>query len=230
LAKYNNSNLLIVGGGTSTLDVKWENIPYDYLWTCNDFYLEDRVLSKNIDLYVPARTTKFKNNLKLENKLKGSSTTILVEPGHFYVNSGTFNAFLKKIEKSFVKQNLFEITKKESPAAYSGVGFRLIMFALEQEFSKIYFVGFDGFNKEFSNVHAFTKHPGLKDSDKRRSYDNGPVSYVNVFTEAYNILAKHKNSYKLQNLGEGLTYNIGTTISKKYFPLTQETKKLIYEF
>ena len=50
--KYTDKSILIIGGGTSTLDVKWENLDYDYVWTCNDFYLEPRVLSQNIDFKV----------------------------------------------------------------------------------------------------------------------------------------------------------------------------------
>ena len=53
-AKYKDKSILIIGGGTSTLDVNWESIDYDYIWTCNDFFLEDRVVSKDIDLYLLA--------------------------------------------------------------------------------------------------------------------------------------------------------------------------------
>ena len=73
-----------------------------------------------------------------------------------------------------------------------------------------------------ANVHAFTKHPGLKDSDTRRKWKE---EYYPIFSEAYLYLAGMEGSDRLQNLGEGLDYNIGTPISKKYFPL----KKEVYE-
>ena len=50
LDKYINKNILVLGAGTSTLDTKWENLDYDYVWTCNDFYLSDRLVDTNIDL------------------------------------------------------------------------------------------------------------------------------------------------------------------------------------
>ena len=61
--KYNGKDILIIGGGTSTIDTKWENIinPDTYIWTCNDFYMNERVSSQNIDLYQLAYTTKLKD-------------------------------------------------------------------------------------------------------------------------------------------------------------------------
>ena len=36
---YQGKEILIIGGGPSTIDVKWENIKTDFVWSCNDFYL-----------------------------------------------------------------------------------------------------------------------------------------------------------------------------------------------
>ena len=43
--------------------------------------------------------------------------------------------------------------------------------------------------------------------------------------EAYILLAEKDKDRRLQNLGEGLEYNLGTEASKKFFPLRKE----IYE-
>ena len=43
--------------GTSTIDVKWENLDYDYLWTCNDFFLSDRINKAKVDLVTVAYNT-----------------------------------------------------------------------------------------------------------------------------------------------------------------------------
>jgi hypothetical protein len=90
---------------------------------------------------------------------------------------------------------------------------------------KINFVGFDGFNKEFSNAHAFSGRVGLKDTDTRRDWNDSIHSYVNVFVDAYTVLASLEDNNRLRNLGEGLDYNLGTELSKKYFPLSKD----IYE-
>ena len=57
LEKYKDKSILILGGGTSTLDTKWENLEYDYIWTCNDFYISDRLSNVKIDLTIISYNT-----------------------------------------------------------------------------------------------------------------------------------------------------------------------------
>jgi len=59
--KYSGSSLLIVGGGPSTNEVKWENIKTDYIWSCNDFYLNERTLNAKFDLVALGNLVNFKN-------------------------------------------------------------------------------------------------------------------------------------------------------------------------
>jgi len=226
--KYKGKNILILGGGQSTLDTKWENLPYDYLWTCNDFYLEPRVYNQEIDLYVLAYTTPLKEE-RLINKLRGSSTTVLYEISHYRMKQSTpgFKDFKNKIGIPIHETELQFFKDTNRPAYKSGAAFRLIQLALSTEAKTIYFAGFDGFNREFSNIHAFTKHKGLKPTDTRRDFEGHPMSYLSIFTDAFTVLKGVKGYQRLQNLGEGFDYNLGTPISKEYFPLTEETKKLI---
>ena len=99
VSKYKNKKILIVGGGQSTLDTKWENLDYDYLWTCNDFYKEERVLSQDIDLYALAFTTKLRD-FPLIKKLRKSNTTVIYEPIHYRgkENSEHFEGFKESIK------------------------------------------------------------------------------------------------------------------------------------
>ncbi len=226
--KYKDSTVLILGGGQSTLDVKWENLPYDYVWTCNDFFLEPRLLNQNIDLYVLAFTTDLKNEA-LINKLKGSNTTVVFETSHYRGKNLTpgFSRFKEAIGKDIFETELQFFKENRRPAYKSGACFRLIQLALSTEAKNIYFAGFDGFNREFSNIHAFTKHRGLKDTDTRRDYEGHDMSYVSIFTDAFNVLKSVNGYQRLQNLGEGFDYNLGTPISREYFPLREEIKKLI---
>lgn len=254
VSKYKNKKILIVGGGQSTLDTKWENLDYDYLWTCNDFYKEERVLSQDIDLYALAFTTKLRD-FPLIKKLRKSNTTVIYEPIHYRgkENSEYFQGFKESIKipikainlpladqidpdlelKEFIIQKRKDLNWKDGngveyhrtfqrPALKSGIAFRLILLALTTEASSIYFVGFDGFNEKFTNIHAFTKYQGLKNSDTRRVFKGGPEGYYEVFTDAYQILYFLDEYGRLQNIGEGFDYNIGTHISKKYFPLRKE--------
>ena len=53
------------------------------------------------------------------------------------------------------------------------------------------------------------------------------MSYVSVFEDAYRLLASREDNKRLQNLGEGFDYNLGTRLSKEYFKLTDETYEAI---
>ena len=61
LDKFTDKNILILGAGTSTLDAKWENLDYDYIWTCNDFYISDRLADTKIDLVTIGYNTDIEN-------------------------------------------------------------------------------------------------------------------------------------------------------------------------
>jgi len=226
--KYTDKNILILGGGQSTLDTKWENLPYDYVWTCNDFYLEPRVLNQEIDIYLLAFVTPLKNQILID-KLKNSNTTVFYETSHFRYKerSQSFRTFKDDINIPIHETELTLIKDRNRPGNKTGAAFRLIQLGLATKAKTIYFAGFDGFNRSFSNIHAFTKHKGLKASDTRRDYEGHPLSYVSMFTDAFIALKEIEGHKKLQNLGEGFDYNLGTPISQIYFPLTVETKNLI---
>jgi hypothetical protein len=242
--KYNNKEILVIGGGTSTLDVKWEGVinPDTYIWTCNDFYRNERVRSQNIDLYQLGYQTDL-TNIILKDKLRTNKPFAYFEPEHYRgkQNSQEFKKFVEDIGYGVYNMdidysNLFETKSRYTldgykysyrPAQKSGAILRLIILALSTRARKVYFVGFDGFNKDFSNKHAFTGHVGLKDSDQRRDWDKTPMSYVGVFEDAYRLLASREDNKRLQNLGEGFDYNLGTRLSKEYFKLTDETYEAI---
>lgn len=226
--KYKDKTILVIGGGTSTLDVKWESLDYDYIWTCNEFFMEPRVLLQPIDMYLLSYTVDISDQ-RLIDKLKGSNTSVLLEGFHYRGKENTpeFKKFMEQINIPVHSVLLPTPTKDQSAGCFAGAAFRLILTALETQASKIYFAGFDGFNKEFNNVHAFTKHVGLKDTDTRRTYEGTRESYVNVFTEAFKWFLHYTNYEVLQNLGEGFDYNIGTPISTEYFPLTKDVYEKI---
>ena len=82
--KYVNRDILIIGGGTSTLDRKWENIISSemFIWTCNDFYKNSRVVNQDIDLYQLAYTTDLSDS-KLVKTLKEKRPFTYFETDYF---------------------------------------------------------------------------------------------------------------------------------------------------
>lgn len=219
-SKYRNKSIIVLGGGTSTLDTHWENLDYDVLWSCNDFYKESRILNQELDLYMLGFQTNLEDTTFV-SKLRKNKPFVFVEPQYNRgkENTDKFKLFEENIGQQVVRMNIPFNDQWYSPAQKAGATFRLIQLALMTEAKTVYFAGLDGFNKEFSNIHAFSKHKGLKDTDTRRDWKTG---YYDVFVEAYKYLAAMKDSHRLQNLGEGLDYNLGTEISKKFFPLKKE--------
>ena len=53
--KFQNSKILIIGGGPSTLACDWDPNEYDYVFSCNHLYLNEKI--KNIDIALATFTT-----------------------------------------------------------------------------------------------------------------------------------------------------------------------------
>lgn len=228
--KYTSRDILIIGGGTSTLDRNWDKIVNDrtFIWTCNDFFMNEKVCNQNIDLFQLGWTTDLKDP-RLINKLRENKPFTYFEYDHYKTKwkEPQFKEFQQNIRYAVPGMNIPMGDLYTRPAQKSGAMFRLILLALQTYARNIYFVGFDGFNKDFSNAHAFTGHVGLKDTDTRRDYSGTPLSYMTVFLDAYEALANNETCKRLQNLGEGLDYNLGSRISKRFFPLRPEVYEAI---
>lgn len=216
---YKDATILILGGGTSTLDAKWENLPYTSLWTCNDFFLNERIQQVKVDLVTIAYVTDIDNE-QLRARLLRDTPRLFYEPEHYRGKQHTLPLRVFCEEFGVEPVNIPMKTK-------AGAAARLVMLALQTEAKAIYFAGVDGFDPAFSNKHAFTGHKGLKDTDMRRTYRGIPDGFYEIFTDAYRQYLKMPNPERLQNLGEGQPYNIGTEISQEHFPLTEETKAFI---
>lgn len=227
LTKYSDKTILIVGGGTSTLDRKWEDLPYDYLWTCNKFYNQPRVLNQKVDL-ISLGTNSDIDDKVLINKVKAERPIVIAEPNHISIDRSDILRFNTKTGVTIRNFNINLPTgvTNDTPASRSGSAFRLILLAMQTNAKEILFVGFDGFTSDYSNKHAFTGEVGPRVRERIFSYNDPGQKYsiVSRFSDAFSILSLLPGSYRLQNLGEGLPYNIGTSISKRFFPLKTQYK------
>ena len=171
--KYSGKDILIIGGGTSTLDVKWEGIlkPDTFIWTCNDFYKNKRISKQRIDLYQLGFYTDLNDKI-LQKRLSIDKPFTYFEPDYFRSKnlSKDFIEFETNIGFKVRKMKIENEEVEYSLGQKAGAVLRLILLALTTKAKNIYFVGLDGFNESFSNTHAFTSHIGLKNSDNRKKF------------------------------------------------------------
>ena len=100
---YKGKKIMIVAGGPSTNDVAWENLDYDYLWTCNYFYQNEKLKDRKVDLALLGNTVNFSNE-DLKNKLNKDDSIVVIEPTHIrktnteeYLNFESEFKFKRKI-------------------------------------------------------------------------------------------------------------------------------------
>lgn len=50
--KFKNSKILVVGGGPTALERDWDPNDYDYIFSCNHFFLSDKLRRQKVDLCI----------------------------------------------------------------------------------------------------------------------------------------------------------------------------------
>lgn len=218
-SQYRDKSVLVVGGGPSTVEVKWEDLEVDYIWSCTNFFLNDRLLNVDIDLVSLGNLQDYYNKDLLNYMDTHPGTKVLFETNYLYPKTLLENAH-------FTFKYSSRIHKGEGEKAYTGIvgpPARLITLAANVGFKNIYFVGIDGFDPELKNAHAFTNEAGLREGAVHNTYEK----YYNAHTSfANNIYRDFGNRVNFHNLGEAAdSHNIMSFVSKKKFPL----KKELYE-
>jgi hypothetical protein len=215
--KYRNKKIIIVGGGPSTIDINWENLDFDYIFSCNQFYLCDKLKHKHVEIASLINRI-FDEPLHDELMIHLNNTTYpSIEPYHSHkiYNFPTFQEFFFKYQN----QCIFFDTVFQNK---SGAAPRLALLAAALHPNTIYMVGIDGMINN-TTKHSFDKHLlGPRDRNSLNDINNAHVE----FSKYFYTLTKELN-IKLFNLGEGHRDNASTEYSKANYPLTEELKKLI---
>lgn len=215
--QYKDKTLLIVGGGPSTSEVKWDNIERDYTWSCTNFYMNERISFCDLDLVALGNLQKYSDKKLLSYLDYNPQCKILFENNYLYSDTLSKNV-------AFINKYKGRIYYGECDKSYTGIvgpPARLIVLASNLGFKNIYFVGIDGFDIDMKNTHAFTKEPGLREGATHNTYDK----YYKDHTEfAENIHKSFGNRINFHNLGEAAkSHNIMSAVSRNLFPLSKET-------
>jgi len=222
--KFKGKKIMIVGGGPSTNSVNWENVDYDYLWTCNQFNRNDKLKNTKIDLVslAPLVDKELNNGEELEIYFKENPETLAIFP---IDRSGFPVPPVLAFADKYTNQSCLYQTRYGSVI---GTMNRLIVFALLVGASTVYFVGMDGrseVEEDGNLLHAF-------DGDKPipgwwKTYGNRFQVRQFVIFYDYIMSLKERLNFEFYNLGEGHKYNASTPMTQKLFPLTDELKERI---
>jgi len=181
--EYEGSTVLILGGGPSTNKLDFDNIERDYIWSCNNFFRNEKLANMKIDLAMMMAEAdldceELKNYTDKHKPLLG-----------FEIHDKWFGHDFNDYEKYFCMHTQFY--------GKLGIGPRMILFAAALGCKEIKFAGLDGFKPIYKGDHAF--EPGKKTLPSSFSED--------IFKKQYQYFWQYtKNLYKESNyinLGEG---------------------------
>jgi hypothetical protein len=218
-----NKSVLILGGGPSVNSVNWDNLEYDQIWSCNQFYKNKKIMSQKIDLAMICDWRAVRDDKQLPSLMKNLNLFT-----SFEINKGSVsNRHSKKqypqirsLQKKYPNNMSFLHTRYNSAL---GVGPRMIVFAAMLGFKNIYFVGLDGRDKKEKDGHA------LNAFEKNKSVPNWYKNYGDNFQERQFIIfwdylteLSIQYDFNFYNLGQGTEHNVLSRLFAKDFPLPEE--------
>ena len=221
LEKYINKNIMLIGAGPSTIEASWENVEdVDYIWTCNNFFLNQKMLDHKVDLAFIGPEVNITDPAFLDKILRDKT---------FCVFEGGVTPY--RPHKDI--QQLYE--KTDGRVGYIhlrffsklGAGARLIPAALFLGAKNIYFAGIDG--HPVDHLHAF--------EGENKAHHGAPLVnnsyniYRRQFVLMWDYLLKLGNDrgVSFYNLGEKFEHNQSRDISLEKFPLSDTVKSIIYK-
>ena len=211
--------VLVIGSGPSVEERGFNPDYYDTILTTSFFYLKKDLPFDKIKFVGLSRLVDLGND-SLNSFLNKYNCLIGFEKYNtpFY-SSKSYNSFTDKYKDRVI--DYWTTNHYDGPLI--GVGGRMIYVAINFNPSELHFIGIDGTSKTPSNdpENVFRKeirgaHHTGKDS---------PSQDINRMQQSYNKMSEIiyqesiKRNITLQNLGEGLPYNMSTGLSRKYFPL-----------
>ena len=211
IKQYSNSKILIVGAGPSAATIDWSAEDYDFVFSCNHFFQFDKL--SNVDVSFITST---------EEVDKSATANAFHE---YMNNNSTIICFDDRMQESQKKE--FKTIKERYPdrcmylhtrfRAKNGSCAKLLVIATLFGAKEIHVVGMDGMVKsdQLGDVSPHVFQPG-KRWQGTVNYHMEKQHYVVLWDYLLNDIGRN---VKYQNLGEGLSTNLVTDISKKMFPL-----------
>ena len=206
--KYKDKTILMVGGGPSTSDVDWEsmNLEYDFLWSCNNFFMNDSLDRMGVDFASIGPTVDL-DDKRFRDHLEKHNTVCAIEGGISPFRSKEDLLLLNNLSKEEIVYYHLRYFSKLGTLA------RMVCLATHLKAKEILFVGMDGYPGKSGDLYKHAFEGGSKEHQGRTfSYNLHRRQYVLLWDYLLNTLGS-KSEY--QNLGEGHPANQSTDISAK---------------
>lgn len=223
--KFKDSRVLIIGGGPSSNEVNWENLDYDYVFSINHFYKNEKLKNRPVDLISVGAEVDLQSDEFVSYVSEHNPTLVFEWHGRWYNESEYF----RQLSQVYPKVSCLQTR------AYGklGGGIRLMILAMYLGVKEIYIVGLDGC-------------PGLSVKTKeftipKHSFESGKVSLpwkitpdnaYEIYHHQYDTLWKYvteelKFDTTIFNLGEDCDFNFSSIWTKEISPLPTEIKQKI---
>ena len=211
---FKGSKILVLAGGPSAKNYDWNPEDYDYIFSCNHFYLSPKINKINVDFAVIGNEVKLsQKNEKFHEYFSKHNTLLCFEDRM----SKSSTRYFRDIRNQYKDRCVYMHPRYRGKP---GVGCRLLLYASFFEPAEIHFAGIDGMahdtKKGDLHDHAFQVNKCY--SHKNLDYGIYRRHYVLLWDYIINYL-KLNEKIKFQNLGEGMQRNQSTSISENYFPL-----------
>lgn len=217
--KFKDKKILIVGGGPSTNEIPWERIEYDYIWSLNHFFLNQKLHKRPVALAticseVDILRPDFTDYIHKHDVILGFEVHVTLD----------CKKHRQRVNSFYDPNKLFCIYTR----FYGKLGgaIRLAILADYLKVKELHFVGLDGPTPIRKGNHAFEKGkktlpPSIDHLSSRQLSKYFKLQYL----EFFDYMADTKMI--MQNLSEIKDYNIMRDISTSRFPLRDEVKQCI---
>ena len=213
-------DVLVICGGPSVDDVSWEKIHYDYIFTCNEYYLNQKVVNSKIDLVAVTNLVDLGPSSEFSSYVTKDNVQVYFE--------------LERGEKDSEYNDMYDFAKRNPEIShyyqtrYSsaiGIGPRLVVLAMLMGAKNVYVVGLDGRNDDESSgdlMHAFNGDKPMPSWYRMFGSRFQDRHFVLFWEYIYSL--QDKLGCRVFNLGENMDYNISGPLTREWFKWNEKIK------
>ena len=194
LNKFKNKKVLVIGAGPTTNHIEWNPDNYDYIFSCNHFFLGEKVKDIKVDLAL----------IGSEVDIESQEFIDYVSKNKTIIGLEDYQPPISKVRRAKLKIDNVFLPLTLRYQGKNGVAPKVVILAALLGARYIDFVGIDGFPKGFEvgaeHEHAFEHNKLI----------NIPHSYE-MYTMHYQCFKKYLKELSkdiiYKNLGEGHELN-----------------------